>query len=45
VLRNELVGLGRERAARFTWDDCARRTLAVYRRVLELPSAAGTRGR
>ncbi|NMO22655.1 glycosyltransferase family 4 protein [Pyxidicoccus fallax] len=35
VLRGELVELGRERAARFSWDDCARRTLAVYRRVLE----------
>ena len=38
VLRGELIELGRERAARFTWDDCARRTLAVYRRVLEAPS-------
>ncbi len=38
TLRAELVELGRERAARFTWDDCARRTLTVYRRVLEAPS-------
>jgi glycosyltransferase involved in cell wall biosynthesis len=44
VLRSELIELGRERAARFTWDDCARRTLAVYRRVLEAPSAPSTRG-
>jgi glycosyltransferase involved in cell wall biosynthesis len=44
VLRTELMELGRERAARFTWDDCARRTLAVYRRVLEAPSASGARG-
>lgn len=34
-LRTELVELGRERAARFTWDECARKTVAVYRRVLE----------
>ncbi|MCE9667201.1 glycosyltransferase family 4 protein [Myxococcus stipitatus] len=34
-LRAELADLGRERAARFTWDDCARKTVAVYRRVLE----------
>ena len=33
-LRRELAEKGRERAARFTWDDCARRTLAVYQRVL-----------
>lgn len=34
-LRRSLVEKGRERVARYTWDDCARRTLAVYRRVLE----------
>ncbi|WP_256559779.1 glycosyltransferase family 4 protein [Myxococcus dinghuensis] len=34
-LRVELAELGRERAARFTWDECARKTVAVYRRVLE----------
>ena len=34
-LRRSLVEKGRERVSRFTWDDCARRTLAVYRRVLE----------
>ncbi|WP_426731710.1 glycosyltransferase family 4 protein [Myxococcus faecalis] len=41
ALRSELMELGRERAARFTWDECARRTVAVYRRVLEnrAPSA------
>ncbi len=33
--RAGLVSLGLERAARFTWDDCARQTLAVYRRALE----------
>ncbi|RJS20882.1 glycosyltransferase family 1 protein [Corallococcus sp. H22C18031201] len=32
--RRELIELGRERAARFTWDDCAVRTLATYRRAL-----------
>ncbi len=36
-LRKSLVEKGRERASRYTWDDCARRTLAVYRRVLEKP--------
>ncbi len=45
VLRSELMELGRERAARFTWDECARRTLAVYRRVLEAPSPVGHRAR
>jgi glycosyltransferase involved in cell wall biosynthesis len=34
-LRRELSEKGRERAMRFTWDDCARRTLATYRRALE----------
>lgn len=34
-LRRELVEKGRERASRYTWDACATRTLAVYRRVLE----------
>ena len=34
-LRRELVAKGRERAALFNWDDCARRTLATYRRALE----------
>jgi len=33
--RKELSELGRERAARFTWDACTRQTLAVYRRALE----------
>lgn len=32
--RARLAGLGRERAARYTWEACARRTLAVYRRAL-----------
>lgn len=33
-LRASLSLLGRERAARFSWDDCARQTLAVYHRAL-----------
>ncbi|MFP2910829.1 hypothetical protein ACLESD_38500 [Pyxidicoccus sp. 3LFB2] len=45
VLRSELIELGRERAARFSWDDCARRTLAVYRRVLEAPSTPAPQSR
>ncbi len=32
--RQSLGALGLERAARFRWDDCARRTLAVYERAL-----------
>ncbi|EAU62302.1 glycosyltransferase family 4 protein [Stigmatella aurantiaca] len=35
ALRRTLVEKGRERSAHFTWEDCARRTLAAYRRVLE----------
>ncbi|HLM48766.1 MAG TPA: glycosyltransferase family 1 protein, partial [Myxococcaceae bacterium] len=35
ALRRELSDKGRERAALFNWDDCARRTLATYRRALE----------
>lgn len=35
ALRRELVDKGRERAARYTWEECAVRTLAVYRRALE----------
>jgi glycosyltransferase involved in cell wall biosynthesis len=34
-LRRELSENGPARAARFTWDVCARQTLAVYRRALE----------
>jgi glycosyltransferase involved in cell wall biosynthesis len=37
-LRQTLVEKGRDRAAHFTWEDCARRTLAAYRRVLERPA-------
>jgi glycosyltransferase involved in cell wall biosynthesis len=33
--REELSALGRERALRYSWDDCARQTLEVYRRALE----------
>jgi glycosyltransferase involved in cell wall biosynthesis len=36
-LRRELSEKGRERAARFTWEDCATRTLATWRRALEAP--------
>jgi glycosyltransferase involved in cell wall biosynthesis len=35
ALRRELSEKGRERAALFNWEDCARRTLATYRRALE----------
>jgi glycosyltransferase involved in cell wall biosynthesis len=35
ALRRELSERGRERASRFSWDDCARKTLAVYERVLD----------
>ena len=35
ALRRDLSARGRERAALFSWDDCARRTLATYRRALE----------
>lgn len=34
-LRRSLGQKGRERASLFTWDDCARRTLATYRRALD----------
>lgn len=33
-LRRELAAAGPERAGRFSWDDCARQTLQVYRRAL-----------
>jgi hypothetical protein len=33
--RERLVSAGLERARRFSWADTARRTLAVYREVLE----------
>jgi glycosyltransferase involved in cell wall biosynthesis len=32
--RERLVAAGIERARRFTWDETARRTLAVYRELL-----------
>lgn len=35
VLRRRLAEAGRVQAARFTWDECARRTLEVYRAVTE----------
>ncbi len=34
-LRRELSEKGRERAARFSWEDCATRTLATWHRALE----------
>jgi alpha-1,3-rhamnosyl/mannosyltransferase len=34
ALRNERVEIGLERARQFTWQECARQTLAVYRKVL-----------
>jgi glycosyltransferase involved in cell wall biosynthesis len=33
-LREELIGLGRTRARRFSWNRCAEETVAVYREVL-----------
>lgn len=33
-LRHALSALGRERAERYSWPDCARQTLEVYRRAL-----------
>jgi glycosyltransferase involved in cell wall biosynthesis len=33
-LRRELSALGRDRALRYSWDDCAKQTIAVYRRAL-----------
>ncbi len=33
--RSRLVKIGRRRAGRFTWEETARRTMAVYRSVLE----------
>jgi glycosyltransferase involved in cell wall biosynthesis len=34
--RDRLVAAGLQRAAQFSWDETARRTLAVYREVLGL---------
>ncbi len=36
-LRRDLGALGRERAERFSWPDCAQQTLQVYRRALNGP--------
>lgn len=36
ALRQRLAEAGRERAARASWDDCAKQTLQVYRRALGL---------
>jgi glycosyltransferase involved in cell wall biosynthesis len=35
ALREQLGSAGKERAARFSWRDCAQRTLEVYRRALQ----------
>jgi glycosyltransferase involved in cell wall biosynthesis len=35
-LREEMVGLGRQRARRFSWNRCADETVAVYKDVLNL---------
>ena len=40
ALRRQLAAAGQERASRFSWDDCARQTLQVYRRALG-PAAQG----
>jgi len=34
ALRERLIAAGRERAATFTWQRCAERTVDAYRRVL-----------
>ncbi len=34
AMQQSLVQLGLERVSRFSWDDCAQRTVAVYRRAL-----------
>lgn len=34
TLRKELSSLGQERVARYSWDDCARQTIEVYRRAI-----------
>ncbi|MBX5483859.1 MAG: glycosyltransferase family 4 protein [Myxococcaceae bacterium] len=41
TLRRDLGARGLGRATRFSWDDCARQTLAVYRRALERPRRWG----
>lgn len=43
-LRTALIERGVERAARYGWDACARRTLAVYARVLGVASPASGQG-
>ena len=40
ALRERLIERGRARAGRYTWEDCARRTLAVFEEAV-----AGSRGR
>jgi glycosyltransferase involved in cell wall biosynthesis len=33
-LRNDLIVLGHERVHKFSWDQCAERTLEVYRQII-----------
>lgn len=41
--RERLVAAGLERARRFSWEETARRTIAVYREVLAVSGQAGNR--
>lgn len=42
ALRADLVARGREQAARFTWERCARETLDVYREAMRSAGSAGS---
>ncbi len=44
ALRSDLIARGRERAARFTWAEAARRLLTVYNRLLAASSSRGAIG-
>src|SRR5439155_1143834 len=35
VLRSRMITLGKEQARKFTWEECARQTLALYREVYQ----------
>jgi glycosyltransferase involved in cell wall biosynthesis len=39
-LRERMRQLGLDRVKRFTWSRCARETLRVYRKMLDLPEPA-----
>jgi len=41
ALRAEYADKGRQRASRFTWDHCARKTLAVYRKLIDRDRECG----